>query len=197
MDNLLGNNAAKGRVRASKVVTEAGKELWTPATEWKSNLVLYQWATITAQLLAVGSSNYRIAGMYLEFENVSSPSDTVSPPTFDRTRDITYYDDLVGSSNRDYLRVPMTASPIGTEGTGLSSNQIVFFARSSGLTGVHGKTFSDSVNSKIFGASLVAFVDNNDATQDLLFSSFYFDTADQQLKLATSQVGIEWELTLQ
>jgi hypothetical protein len=197
MEILLGNDAAKGRVRASKVDVRGRDELWTPATDWKSNLVLYQWATITSQLLAVGSSNYRIAGMYLEFENVASPGDTVSPPTFDRTRDITYYDDLAGSSNRDYLRVPLTASPIGTEGSGFSNNQIVFFARSSGSTGVHGKTFSDSVNSKIFGASLAAFVDSNDATQDLLFSSFYFDTADQQLKLATSQVGIEWELTLQ
>lgn len=197
MDVLLGNNAARGRVRASKVDIQGGEELWTPSTDWKSNLVLYQWATITSQLLAVGSSNYRIAGMYLEFENVASPSTTVTPPSFDRTRDITYYDDLVASSTRDYLRVPMTASPIGSEGTDLSNNQIVFFARSSGTQGVHGKTFSDSVNSKIFGASLVAFVDNNDSTQDLLFSSFYFDTADQQIKLATSQVGIEWELTLQ
>jgi hypothetical protein len=197
MDVLLGNNAARGRVRASKVDIQGSEELWTPSTDWKSNLVLYQWATITSQLLAVGSSNYRIAGMYLEFENVASPSTTVTPPSFDRTRDITYYDDLVASSTRDYLRVPMTAAPIGSEGTDLSNNQIVFFARSSGTQGVHGKTFSDSVNSKIFGASLVAFVDNNDSTQDLLFSSFYFDTADQQIKLATSQVGIEWELTLQ
>lgn len=197
MDVLLGNNAARGRVRASKVDIQGGEELWTPSTDWKSNLVLYQWATITSQLLAVGSSNYRIAGMYLEFENVASPSTTVTPPSFDRTRDITYYDDLVASSTRDYLRVPMTAAPIGSEGTDLSNNQIVFFARSSGTQGVHGKTFSDSVNSKIFGASLVAFVDNNDSTQDLLFSSFYFNTADQQIKLATSQVGIEWELTLQ
>jgi len=197
MNVLLGNNAARGRVRASKVDIQGKEELWTPSTDWKSNLVLYQWATITSQLLAVGSSNYRIAGMYLEFENVASPSTTVTPPSFDRTRDITYYDDLVASSTRDYLRVPMTASPIGSQGTDLSNNQTVFFARSSGTQGVHGKTFSDSVNSKIFGASLVAFVNNNDSTQDLLFSSFYFNTADQQIKLATSQVGIEWELTLQ
>ena len=43
----------------------------------------------------------------------------------------------------------------------------------------------------------MAFIDATDATQDLLFSSFYFDVADQQQKLNTSQVGIEWELTLQ
>jgi len=197
MDVLTGNNSASGRVRASKVVYQGLKAVWQPQTCWKPNLVLNQWATITSQLLAVGSSNYRISGMYLEFENVASPGDTVSAPSFDRTRDITYYDDLAGSASRDYLRVPMTAATIGSEGTDFSNNQIAFFARSSGTTGVHGKTFSDSVNSTIFGASLVAFVDNNDATQDLLFSSFYFDTADQQLKLATSQVGIEWELTLQ
>jgi hypothetical protein len=39
-------------------------------------------------------------------------------------------------------------------------------------------------------------VDPTDATQDKLFSCFYFDPANQQPKLATSQVGIEWEVTL-
>jgi hypothetical protein len=43
----------------------------------------------------------------------------------------------------------------------------------------------------------VAFIDATDATRDLLFSSFYFAAEDQQQKLATSQVGIEWVLTLE
>ena len=78
-----------------------------------------------------------------------------------------------------------------------TNNELVFFARSSGTTGVHGKAFSYAANSVIFGASLVAYVDATDASQDLLFSSFYFDPADQQQKLATSQVGLEWDLTLE
>ena len=62
---------------------------------------------------------------------------------------------------------------------------------------MHGNQFSSDDDSVIFGASLVAFVDDTDATQDLLLSSIYFATADQQAKLSTSQIGIEWELTLQ
>lgn len=207
--DLIGLNNLRGRVRAHRIYRSTPKkqpyrlfdekrnELWLPQTAFKKNLVLNQWGTIVSKLLSSGDARYRIGGMYLEFENTASPGDPVSAPSFDRTRDVTYYDDLAGSGNRDYLRVPMTASQLLSDGDGFVNNQIVFFARSGGTTGVHGKTFSDSVNSTVFGASLVAFIDDNDATQDLLLSSFYFATADQQQKLSTSQVGIEWELTLQ
>lgn len=187
---LVGDQHIQGKVRAHRVENE----IWTPQTELKSNLVLYQWSAIIGQLLSNGDARYRIGGMLLEFENVASPGDAVSIPTFDRTRDITYYDDLVGSGVRDYIRVAMTANTLTNNAT---NSELTFFARSVGTTGVHGKTFSDSVNSKIFGASLVSFIDSSDATQDLILSSYYFDVADQQLKLATSQVGIEWRLQLQ
>lgn len=191
--DFLRSSSIQGKVRCHQIIDD----VWTPCSDFKSNLVLYDWAKITAKLLTSGDAKYRIGGMYLEFENTASPGDTVSAPTFDRTRSITYYNGLSGSASRDYLRVPLTATQLLSEGEGLTDNQIVFFARSSGVTGVHGKTFSDSANSVIFGASLVAFVDSTDATQDILLSSFYFSTGDQQQKLATSQIGIEWELTLQ
>jgi len=186
----IGTNNVVGRVRAHRITDE----IWTPTTELNPNLVLYQWGEIVGKLLTTGDAKYRIGGMYLEFENVASPGDTVSVPTFGRDRTVQYYDDLSGSGVRDYLRVPMTATTYGDEAEQTILN---FFARSSGTTGVHGKTFSDTVNSTIFGASLVAFVDSTDATQDLLLSSYYFDVADQQQKLATSQVGLEWQLALQ
>jgi len=186
----IGTNSVVGRVRAHRV---AG-EIWTPTTELNPNLVLYQWGEIVGKLLTTGDAKYRIGGMYLEFENVASPGDPVSVPTFGRDRTIQYYDDLSGSGVRDYLRVPMTATTYTDEAEQTILN---FFARSSGTVGVHGKTFSDTVNSTIFGASLVAFVDSTDATQDLLLSSYYFDVADQQQKLSTSQVGLEWQLALQ
>ena len=196
--DLIGLSSVQGRVRAHHVWGEEDSSLiWTPKTDFSKNLVLNQWATIVTKLLTSGDARYRIGGMYLEFENTGSPGDSVSVPSFDRTRDVSYYDDLAGSANRDYLRIPMTANQLLTEGDDFNDNQIVFFGRSSGTTGVHGKTFSDSVNSTIFGASLVAFVSNNDATQDLLLSSFYFDVADQQQKLSNSQVGIEWQVTFQ
>lgn len=192
--DLLGLKDIRGRVRAHSV---ADDRIWTPTTPFRHNLVLYQWAEITAKLLATGDSRYRLGGMYLEFQNVASPGNSVTPPTFGRDRTIEYYDDLVSNSTTDYLRVPMTAIQTLSSGEGLNQNQLVCFARSSGLSGVHGKTFSYAVNSVIYGAALVAFVDATDATQDLLFSCFYFDPADQQPKLATSQVGLEWQITLE
>lgn len=190
---------AKGRVRAHTVFDFDATDVssWRPVTQFKHNLVVYQWATIVAKLLATGDSRYRIGGMYLEFENTDNPGDTVSPPVFDRTRDISYYNSLSLSSNRDYLRVPMTAVTTSSEGSGLTDNQLTFFARSSGIVGVHGKSFSAASNSVIFGGSLVAFVDGTDATQDLIYSSWYYDPADQQQKLPSSQIGIEWEITLE
>ena len=169
---------------------------WSPATAWKQNLVLYEWAAITGRLLNGSGLKYSIGGMYLEFDNSGG---TITPPAFDRSRTISYYNNLSGSSNRDYLRVSLNSTQLLSSDSTLypDGNQCIFFSRSQGLKGVHGKDFSDTDNSVIFGASLVAFVDDTDATQDLLLSSIYFQTADQQAKLSTSQIGIEWELTLQ
>jgi hypothetical protein len=134
--------------------------------------------------------------MYLEFENTDNPGDPVSPPTFDRTRDVSYYNGLSLSSNRDYLRIPVISAELSSDGEGLTDNRMSYFARSSGSVGVHGKPFSAAANSVVFGGSLVALVDATDFTQDLLYSSWYYTTADQQQKLPSSQVGIEWQTTL-
>lgn len=170
--------------------------LWTPLTEWNNNLVLYEWSTIAGHLFNGSGVNYSIGGMYLEFENNAG---TVTAPTFDRSRTISYYNNLAGSSVRDYLRVAMTSTQLLTTDSSLwpGGNQCVFFTRSSGTSGVHGRDFSNGDDSKIFGASLVAYVAGDDATQDLLLSSMYFDVSDQQVKLSTSQIGIEWELKLE
>lgn len=192
MDVISGKQVS-GRVRPRRVV---GKK-WYSRGPFKPNLVLNEWASLTAKLLTTGDAKYRIAGMYLEFENTVSPGDPVTPPTYNRTRSIEYYNDLSGSATRDYIRVPMTASVLASDGVGFTDNVMTFFARSRGIIGVHGKTFSSAVNSVVFGASLVAFVDATDATQDLLFSTFYFDVSSQQEKLSTGQIGIEWELALQ
>jgi len=186
-----------GRVRAYTVEDLTLPPFkWTPTTDFKPNLILYQWATIAAKLLTSGDSRYRISGMYLEFENTDNPGDPVSPPTFDRTRDVSYYNGLSLSSNRDYLRIPVISAELSSDGEGLTDNRMSYFARSSGSVGVHGKPFSAAANSVVFGGSLVALVDATDFTQDLLYSSWYYTTADQQQKLPSSQIGIEWQTTL-
>lgn len=199
---VISSDRLKGRVRIYEAPSD-NVSTWTPVTDWNSNLVVYEWGSIVGHLLNGSGMNYSIGGMYLEFQNMLNPATTVTPPTQDRTRSVSYYNNLAGNNNeRDYLRVPLTATQLLSSDADVfpHGNQCVFFARSAGTTGVHGKPFSDTANtggSKMFGASLVSFIDNTDATQDLILSSFYFATSEQQIKLATSQTGIEWELTLQ
>jgi len=76
---------------------------------------------------------------------------------------------------------------------GVDGNLLTFFAQTAAPS-VHGKTFSSVVNSKIFGAALVAAPVAADRTQDIVFSRGYFDIAQQTLKEASSQVGVTWEL---
>jgi hypothetical protein len=183
-----------GRVRAYSIPAPYTDSPWELMTDWSTNLVVYEWASIVGNLLNGTGLNYRIGGMYLEFDNDGSP---VTPPSFDRTRNVGYYNDLTG--NRDYLRVGLTSALLTSSDATLfpGGNKCTFFSRSQGTQGVHSTAFSNAAGSIIFGASLVAYVDDTDSTQDLILSSMYFDSGDQQEKLSTSQIGLEWELTLQ
>lgn len=197
MHELISPNSVRGRVRLHEV--DHSRLLIRPITRWKPNLVLYDWAAILTKLLTAGNSDYKIDGMYLEYENVASPGDTVAAPAYDRSGGRAYYDTLSGSGTKDYLRVPMTAAQITSsdEDDFPEGNVMTFFAQSQGVVGTHGKAFASANNSKIYGGALVALVDPDDATRDVVFSRFYFDAADQQVKLSTSQLGLEWEITLQ
>jgi len=175
-------------------------EHWEPQGAFESNQIMYDWATIVGELLrgAPDGKPYKIGGLFIEFEvNGGAP---VSPPTFERSGGIDYYTSLAGSATRDYLRVPLTV--VDLESTNTSNfpggNALTFFGRTDGVVGVHGKTFSNAVSSRVYGGALVAYPDFGDATQDLVFSRFYWaDTANQIVKATGSQIGIEWGVTLQ
>lgn len=171
------------------------KGVWVPYAEPSRNLVLYDWSTIASKLIT-GANEYRINAMYIEFRNMASPSDVADAPTYDRSNGIDYYNNLVESSDTDYLRVQLTASTLSSSDTSKFplGNVATFFAQTAGTTGVHGKTFSDTVNSKVFGAALVSCPDFEDATLDLVCSRFYFTGIKQQGKLSTSQIGVTWPL---
>lgn len=200
----------RGRVRAHRVTQvrrNPGKSTrkilpgpnglahaWDPVTPFVHNDVLYDWATIVGKLLLKQGVKFGIGGMYIEFQNVASPGDPVAAPAVDRAGGAAYYADLATSPDTDYLRVPLIAGTLNSTDADLfpGGNEATFFAQTSGVAGVHGKPFSDANNSVVFGGALVAFVDEDDPTQDLVFSRFYFGEADQQPKLATSQIGLEW-----
>lgn len=201
-DVVAGRYALDALTREPQILLErtASRQPWLPnrVTDWDHNDIMYDWASIVSRQLADGGTAYRIGGMYIEYKNVASPSDTVTPPAFDRSGGISYYNGLSGSPDIDYLRVPLIAAVRSSSDDELfpDGNRVTFFAQTQGVVGVHGKAFSDVANSKIYGAALVAIPDPADRTKDLVLSRLYVATNKQQVKLATSQVGSEWEITL-
>lgn len=165
---------------------------------WKPNTVLYSWGSIVGPLLSTAESKYRISGMYLEFENLANPADVVATPTYGREEANSYYQSLSTDPDRDFLRVPVSSALLSSTDDSLypDKNAISFFALSSGTTGVHGKTFSDANNSKVFGLALVAMLDENDYTQDRILSRTYLAGSEQLIKLVSKQIVADWELQL-
>ena len=198
-ESLKGDDRCAGRVRAHRLPLGEvlGRDCRRRVSPWVPNDILFGWAGNTAKLLTQGLTNFRISGMFLEFENNGGAP--VTPPTFDRTGGLSYYQGLALSATRDYIRVPVTAATLESsdEAQFPDGNVMTFFAQTRGVVGVHGKSFSDAEDSRVFGGGLVAIVDEADDTQDIVFSRFYFDAADQQIKLPSSQIGLEWEIELQ
>ena len=166
----------------------------------KNNLVLFSWGMIAAKCIGQGNVDYKVSAAYLEYENVVSPGDAVTVPTMTRADDLSYYNGL--GSGKDFLRVALTGTPAidiatGSEDyfePGVTGNQCTFIAQSTGSTGVLGRAFSDTVNSKIYGIALVATPLFADRSQDILLCRGYFEVADQILKPSSQQVGVRWKV---
>lgn len=163
------------------------------------NSIQRDWVRIACQTIGKGQSNYKIGGMYLEFENVASPGDPVAIPEFSQSAGREYYDGLSG--NQDYLRVPLIGDPTLSvsadmtdffSGDGVDNNTATFFSQSSGVAGVNGLEFSSSANSKLFGLALVAIPDWGDRSLDLIFGRAYYAEGDQIVKAIAHQIGVSW-----
>lgn len=156
------------------------------------NQLQWSWGEIACKLFGDGNQNYKISGMYIEFENTAG---TPSTPSYTREEGIEYYEGLSVSGVKDFLRVPLTAAPaksLVSGYSGISYNQLTFMAQTSGSVGVHGKVFSNVSNSKVYGLALVATPVWSDRTQDLVFARKYYETADIMTKPASGQVGVTW-----
>jgi len=203
-DKLTGNSAARGRVRLYRVIpgsacaigTTVLPGVWRRCTGWLRNTVMYDWAPIAARLLAEGNSAYKLSGMYIEFHNGTDP---VSIPEFSRGDGISYYNGLSSSEYVDYLRVPIIAITRSSsdESKFPQGNVLTAFAMSDGTVGVHGKNFEPMYRSTVYGGALVAVPDASNRSLDLVFSRFYLPAEQHMEKTDNSQIGIEWEITLQ
>lgn len=187
-----------GRVRAFTVPWEgASTSLWKPCGPLVPNAVLYDWAPILIGNLRnePDGKSYHIGGMYLEFDNSGG---AITNPSITRDESLGYYANLNSNNpNRDYLRVALIASEAeNTDASKYSAENLGrFYAHTSGVTGVHGLDFADTANSVVYGGALVAYREFGDASQDLVFSRFYFEQAQHTPKVASSQIGIAWEIT--
>ena len=182
--------------------------LLTPLHD-QHNQIQYSWGHIAARQLGYRPQSdrpsYHISAMYLEFENVANPGDAVTVSDFDRDLGATYFDELMYSAVQDFLRVPLRLEPsLGISNgyedfftEGLNGNQLTFFAQTSGLAGVHGKSFSHTVNSKVYAATLVATPVFSDRTKDVVFARTVFEEEHQVTKEASSQIGITWDIAFE
>lgn len=199
-------SGVRGRVTLWRVDEATG--LRTPIVS-KSNQIQYSWGFIAAKQLGYRRNaerpDYHISGMYMEYENQADPETPISVAQFDRSLGLAYYNSLVNSEDRDYLRVPLRLEPTLTIAAGFSEyfvegqngNQLTFFAQTSGTVGVNGKVFGASVNSKVYSAALVATPVFSDRTQDVIFARTFFDIGDQTTKEPSSQIGITWDISFE
>lgn len=187
-----------GRVQAYYVPhDEAPVHTWKPLGQQISNSILYDWAPILIGNLRnePDGKAYHIGGMYIEFDNSGA---AITNPTINRDESNDYYANLnTNTPTRDYLRVALIASEAeNTDATKYTAENLGrFYAHTSGVTGVHGLTFADTSNSVVYGGALVAYREFADASQDLVFSRFYFPQLQHTPKVASSQIGIAWEIT--
>lgn len=159
----------------------------------RKNLILFSGADVMARVLG-GQADYKVAAMYMEFKNLADPNDPITPPAYDRTGGIAYYNGLASSPDTDFLRIPLELNPaLGSSGVDYESNQVTFFGISEGTTGFHGKPFNAAVNSAVYGGALIATPDQDDQAQDVVFSRAYAGI-DKILKSNGFQIGITWTI---
>lgn len=203
-DKINPASGVRGHVTLWRVDEKTG--LKVPITS-QPNQIQYSWGFIAAKQIGfkrqADRPDYSISALYIEFVNQENPATPVSAPAFGRDTSISYYNNLTG--NNDFLRVQLSLEPALGVSPGYDEylpvtqrgNQLTFFVQTSGTTGVHGKVFSHSVNSKVFSAALVATPVFSDRTKDVIFARTIFSPENQVTKEASSQIGITWDIAFE
>lgn len=151
-------------------------------------LILPSASTILFQAVIPGSgaSGARLDIAYLEY--VNGPA--VTPPDIDPA-DSDYYDRLDSTSDRDYLRCSILSHTLKNQnGKSVLSLLIV----SDGDSGVHGKPFSATAGSRIYGLALAA--SQSGKRDDILFARHYYQPEDQPEKSEIGNMMLSIDLVL-
>lgn len=186
-----------GRGRIAYVEPGMLPAVWPLVGPPVPNLQLYDSATILAQLTRRDPSGraWHLNTAYIEFENAGGAAVAVPTATPDAGRN--YYDNLSLSATRDYLRVPVIHTELASsdETNYPDGDLAVFYAHTAGSVGVHGKPFSAAQQSRVYGMALVAAPVDADPSQDRVYARLYYTNSAQQfIKTATTQIGLEYEL---
>lgn len=204
-DNIIPAFGVRGHVSVCRVDAKTG--LKVPLFS-QANQIQYGWGFIAAKQLGYRRQpdrpDYHISAMYIEYENVA-PEQEISTPSFGRNVDITYYNSLVDSQTRNFIRVPLSIEPALSVSAGYDANlpvnqagnQLTFFAQTSEARVVYSgasKQFSSASNSRIYAAALVAAPVIGDRSKDVIFARTIFSSANQVTKEASSQIGITWDV---
>lgn len=204
-DNIIPAFGVRGHVAVWRIDEKTG--LKTPLFS-QTNQIQYGWGFIAAKQLGYRRQpdrlDYYISAMYIEYEN-AAPAQVISTPSFGRNVDVTYYNSLVDSQTRNFLRVPLSIEPALSVSSGYdanlpvnqSGNQLTFFAQTSEARVVYSgtsKQFSSASNSRVYAASLVAAPVLSDRSKDVIFARTVFSGANQVTKEASSQIGITWDV---
>lgn len=204
-DNITPAFGVRGHVSVWRVDEKTGLKL--PLFS-QSNQIQYGWGFIAAKQLGYRRQpdrlDYHISAMYIEYENLD-PELEISTPNFGRNVDITYYNALVDSQTRNFIRVPLSIEPALSVSAGYdanlpvnqSGNQLTFFAQTSEARVVYDgeeRQFSSATNSRVYAAALVAAPVLSDRAKDVVFARTVFDSNYQVTKEASSQIGITWDV---
>lgn len=159
-----------------------------------AEILLYEGAEALIYLLQNASGKK----MYLEFENVESAEIEVTVPTLARADGISYYQDQADSDCQDFLRVDayIVGKSSSDETKYLTGNKLQIQGTSSGTEGIHGKPFSHTAISKVFGCAIVLETDPTDWTKDLVIARYTLATDNHVVKKQNIPVALSGPLTL-
>lgn len=204
---LAGNSGVRGHITLWRVDDKTGLRL--PVGD-QPNQIQYTWGFIAANCFGrrrqPDRPDYSISALYIEYENQTDPELPISAASsFSRDVGLPYYNALLDSTDRDFLRIPLTIEPTIGVSSGYEANlpvnqqgnKLTFFAQTTGVVGALGRSFSHTVNSKVYAAALVAAPVFGDRTKDVIFARTVFTPSNQVTKEASSQIGITWDIAFE
>ena len=203
MPTGLENKIGRGVARVWLADPGAAQSLLLATAE---NTWMYEWAHCGVMLCATGNPAYALSTLYVEFENLTSPSATSTPPTVTRDQGLSYYLGLASSGTRDFLRIALAYPPTPSRDASYAGtaylrpnlyNRLTLAAFALAGTGVNLKSFSAAANSKIVGVAAVATPVPTDPTSDIVFARAYFTGTQQVLAPTTGSLVVTYSPTFQ